>query len=95
MPKGYIVGRIDIVDAEKYASYVPLATAAMAAHGGVILSRGGAFAALEGQSRSRNVLVEFPSLEAAKAYYHSSEYARARAARVGAAHVEIVAVEGV
>jgi len=95
MPKGYIVGRIDVIDAEKYAAYVPLATAAIKAHGGVVLSRGGRYEGLEGPARTRNVLVEFSSFEAAKAYYHSPEYKIARDARDGAAHVEIVVVEGI
>lgn len=95
MPKGYILGRIDILDAGKYAQYAPLATAAIAAHGGVVLARGGSYDALEGPARARNVVIEFESFEAAKAYYRSGEYAAARAARENAAIVEIVAVEGV
>ncbi|WP_127088906.1 DUF1330 domain-containing protein [Aquabacter cavernae] len=95
MPKGYVIGRIDVIDPEKYAAYVPLATAAMKAHGGTVLTRGGLYEALEGPSRARNVIVEFPSLAAATAYFHSPEYTLARDARAGAAHVEIVAVEGV
>lgn len=95
MPKGYIVGRIDVIDEEKYSAYIPLATAAIQAYGGLVLSRGGRYEDLEGPARARNVLVEFPSFEAATTYYHSQQYERARAARAGAAHVEIVAVEGV
>lgn len=95
MPKGYIVGRIDILDADRYAAYVPLATAAIAAFGGKVLSRGGRFEALEGEARSRNVVIEFPDFDAACAYFHSPGYVKAREARAGAAHVEVVAVEGV
>jgi len=95
MPKGYIVGRIEVIDALKYAAYIPLATAAMQAHGGVVLSRGGRYTALEGEARSRNVLVEFPSFEAAEAYFHSPDYSLARAQRAGAATVDIIVVEGV
>lgn len=95
MPNGYVVGRIDVTDPVKYAAYVPLATEAIRIHGGRVLTRGGVFEAMEGQARARNVIVEFESMDAARAYYHSPEYARARAARAGAAEVEIVIVEGV
>jgi uncharacterized protein (DUF1330 family) len=95
MPKGYIVSRVDVKNPEAYAAYAAAATKAIAAHGGRSLARGGRYEALEGKTRARNVVLEFDSYEAARAYFHSAEYQAARALREGAAEMEMVLVEGV
>lgn len=94
MPKGYVISRVDIRDPEAYARYAAAATKAIAAHGGRALARGGRYEALEGAARGRNVVLEFDSYEAARAYYHSAEYQAAKAMRAGAADMEMVLVEG-
>ena len=94
MPKGYVISRVDILDPEAYARYAAAATKAIADHGGRPLARGGRYEALEGPARARNVILEFESFEAARAYYHSGQYQAARALRDGAAHMEMVLVEG-
>lgn len=94
MPKGYVISRVDIKDPEAYARYAAAATKAIAAHGGRALARGGRHEALEGHARARNVVLEFDSYDAARAYYHSAEYQAARALRDGAADMEMVLVEG-
>jgi uncharacterized protein (DUF1330 family) len=95
MPKGYVISRVDVKDPEAYARYVLAGTKAIAAHGGRPLARGGRHEALEGKARARNVVLEFDSYEAARAYFHSAEYQAARALREGAAEMEMVLVEGV
>ena len=95
MPKGYAIVRVDIADPEAYARYAKLATEAIKSHGGRVLARGGRFEAVEGKARARNVIIEFDSFEAARAFYFSPDYAAARALREGAAEVEYVLVEGV
>ena len=95
MPKGYVISRVDIRDPQAYAKYAEAATKAIAAHGGKPLARGGKFEALEGPARKRNVILEFESFDAARAYYFSAEYQAAKAHREGAADMEIVLVEGV
>ena len=94
MPKGYVISRVDVKDPEAYARYVAAATKAIAAHGGRPLARGGRYEALEGKARARNVVLEFDSYEAARAYFHSAEYQAERALREGAAEMEMVLVEG-
>ncbi len=94
MPKGYSIVRIDITDPEAYARYAKVATEAIRKHGGRVLARGGRFEAVEGEARARNVVIEFDSFEAARAFYFSSEYQQAKALREGAATVEYVLVEG-
>ena len=95
MPKGYVISRVDIKNPAAYAKYAEAAGKAIAASGGRALARGGRSEALEGPARKRNVVLEFDSYEAAKAYYHSAEYQAAKALREGAADMEMVLVEGV
>jgi uncharacterized protein (DUF1330 family) len=95
MPKGYVITRVDIIDPVAYARYAAAATKAIADHGGRPLVRGGRYEALEGPARARNVVLEFDSYDAAKAYYFSVDYQKAKAEREGAATMEMVLVEGV
>ena len=74
---------------QAYAEYAKDATEAIRKYGGRPLARGGAYEALEGEARPRNVILEFESLEQAKRYYHSPEYQAAKAKRDGAAVGEI------
>ena len=94
MPKGYVITRVDIADAEAYARYAAAATKAIADHGGRALARGGRYEALEGTARARNVVLEFDSYDAARRYFHSEQYQAARKLRQGAAEIEMVLVEG-
>lgn len=95
MPKAYIVARVTVSDPQAYAEYAKGATEAIRQYGGRVLARGGAYEALEGEARGRNVVIEFASLDQAKRYYHSPEYQAAKAKREGAAVGEFVVVEGV
>jgi uncharacterized protein (DUF1330 family) len=95
MPKAYVIARVTVTDPEAYAEYVKAASEAIRRYGGRPLARGGAYEALEGEARARNVILEFKSLEQAKRYFHSPEYQAAKAKRQGAGIAEIVAVEGV
>lgn len=94
MTKGYWIGRIDVHDAEAYKAYVETATPAFKEFGATFLVRGGAFDAVEGTSRGRNVVIEFPSYEAALACYNSPTYQRARAIRQKFSDGELIVVEG-
>ncbi len=95
MPKGYWIARIDVSDPETYKTYISGAAAAFERYGAKHLVRGGAFTPAQGQARTRNVVIEFPSYQAALDCHHSKEYQEARAYRVAAAAAEIVIVEGV
>ena len=92
----YVIADIDVTDPEKYEVYKQLAPPAIAKHGGRYLARGGHMAVLEGSWKpGRVVVLEFPSLDQAKAFYASVEYTAARRARANAAKMNIVVVEGV
>jgi uncharacterized protein (DUF1330 family) len=95
MPKGYVISRVDITNPDAYARYAAAAIKAIADHGGKPLARGGRSEALEGNARSRNVVLEFESYDAARRYFHSEQYQAAQALREGAADIEMVLVEGV
>ncbi len=91
----YLIARIDVTDPDRYEGYKALAQAAVAAHGGTYVVRGGNHETLEGHIEDgRVVLLEFADMETARAFYHSPEYTRARAARAGAATGQFVLVEG-
>ncbi|MEW9806325.1 DUF1330 domain-containing protein [Mesorhizobium marinum] len=94
MPKGYWIAHVDVRDAEGYKDYVAAAVPAFEKHGARFLARGGAYEATEGRGRARNVVIEFPSLQAAHDCYHSPEYTAARAIRHKFADAEMVLVEG-
>ncbi|ACM35230.1 DUF1330 domain-containing protein [Agrobacterium vitis] len=94
MAKGYWIARVDVRDAERYKDYVSTAKPAFERFGAVFLARGGKTDAVEGQSRARNVVIEFPSFQAAYDCYHSPEYQAAVKIRQEVADGEIVLVEG-
>jgi uncharacterized protein (DUF1330 family) len=94
MAKGYWVAHVDVQDAEAYKDYVASNGVAFAKFGGRFLVRGGQFQALEGSSRSRNVVIEFPSYEAALACWNSPEYKAAKAKQRGGATIDMIVVEG-
>ncbi|MGU3403088.1 DUF1330 domain-containing protein [Methylobacterium brachiatum] len=94
MPKGYIIVRMTVTDPETYTAYAEMASAAMRLYGAKPLVRGGRYEALEGEARPRNVVLEFESYDAARAYYVSPEYQAAKAKRLPAGIGEVVLVEG-
>jgi uncharacterized protein (DUF1330 family) len=96
MPKAYVVVDMDVTDPARYATYRDLAAPAVEAAGGRFLARGGATEVLEGDRvPNRTVILEFPDLAAARAWYDSPAYLAARAARDGAGVGSFIAVEGV
>ena len=92
--KGYWIARFDIADPEPMGRYVETAAPAFERYDARFLARGGAFDALEGPARGRNVLIQFPDVASAIACYRSDEYQRARAFRAPVSTGEIVVVEG-
>ena len=74
MPKGYWIARVDVTDEEGYKPYVTANPAIFKKFGGRFLVRGGKFECPEGESRSRNIVIEFPDYAAALACYRSPEY---------------------
>ena len=94
MSKAYWIGHMDVQDAGPYSHYLEPATKAVHAHGGQFLARGGNSEIVEGAARARHVIVEFPSLAAARKCYQSEEYQAAKAIRQPYSTGDIVIVEG-
>ncbi len=93
---GYMIARVDITDLEKYRDYTAVTPGLIAKYGGRFIVRGGETATLEGpEETGRVVVVEFESLEKAKAFYQSAEYQAAIELRAGAATAQFIAVAGV
>ena len=97
MPAAYVIADVDVSDPVRYEAYKALTPGAVAAAGGRFVVRGGRHETLEGHwVPGRVVVIEFPSYEAAKAFYDSPPYVAARAAREGATRrFNMVIVEGV
>lgn len=95
MAKGYWIARVDVRDAERYKDYVAAAKPAFDRYGAKFLARGGAFTELEGPTRGRNVVIEFPSMQDAVDCYNSPEYQIAAKIRHQVADGEMLVVEGI
>ena len=95
MAKGYWISNyLEITDTDKLAAYAQLAGPAIQSAGGRFLARGTAAYAFESGHASRVVVIEFDSLEQAKAAYDSPAYQSALAALNGGAVRDIRLVEG-
>ncbi len=94
MAKGYWIARVDVHNTEAYKDYVASNGVAFAKFGGRFLVRGGQFENPQGTSRSRNVVIEFPSYQAALDCWNSPEYKAAKAKQQGGAEMDMVIIEG-
>ena len=82
MAKGYVYAEIEVTNPERYRDYMAKSKGAVEAHGGRFLVRGGAPEVMEGDRRvTRVVIVEFDTIERARAFYHSAQYREAAAIR--------------
>jgi uncharacterized protein (DUF1330 family) len=90
----YWIAHVTVTDEAAYSRYASLATAAIEAHGGTFLARGGRHLQMEGRDHPRNVVAQFPSLEAAETCYRSEAYQAALAHARGASERDLVLVEG-
>jgi uncharacterized protein (DUF1330 family) len=92
----YVIGEVEIHDMEDYKEYAKRVPATIQQYGGKYLVRGGAVTPKEGGwSPKRVVVLEFPSMEQARKWYDSPEYAPVLAIRTRAASSKLILVEGV
>lgn len=93
--KAYIIVDVTITNPNRYEDYKKLTPASLVPFDGKFIVRGGAAETLEGNwETGRVVVVEFPSLEKAKAWWSSATYAPAKAIRQSASHTKMIVVEG-
>jgi len=91
----YLIADMHVTDASRYEEYKRLAPPAIEKYGGRYIARGGESIALEGDwSPSRLVIIEFESVEKAKAWYDSPEYRAAREVRKGSGNFRMVVTKG-
>ena len=81
---------------EQYKEYTKVTPGVIEQFGGRFIVRGGEMVTLEGsEETARIVVIEFPSLEQAKAFYDSEAYQAAKQLREGAASMSAIVVDGV
>jgi len=92
----YVIAEIDVHNPALFEEYRKLVPATIAKYGGKYLVRGGATDPKEGGWRpARVVVLEFPTMEQARNWYHSPEYAPVLAIRLEAANGKMILAEGV
>jgi len=94
MPKAYWIAHVDVRNDEGYKPYAAANPAIFRKYGGRFVIRGGKSECLEGGSRSRHVVIEFPDYDAAVACYRSPEYQANIKVRQPHALVDLIIVEG-
>jgi len=91
----YLIADIEVNDPTRYEDYKRMAAASVAEFGGTYVVRGGAAETLEGDwIPARVVVLRFPSLDQARAWWDSDRYASAKSLRHSAATSRIILVEG-
>jgi uncharacterized protein (DUF1330 family) len=95
MAKGYWIALVDVKNPDGYKnSYVAGLPDVLRKFGGRYLTRGGQTEMVEGKTKSRAVILEFPSYQAAMNCYRSPEYAPLKVARKANADADILVIEG-
>lgn len=94
--KHYAIAEIDITDSSWVAQYVQDVTGLIERAGGRYLARTSQIEKIEGQRKVPQVclIIEWPSRDAAAAFYESDEYRPYRQRRMAGAQNEIVLVAG-
>ena len=91
----YGVALVTVTDPAKYQEYQKLAGPAATKYGGKVVAKGVVESVNEGKGPYQRVMVvEFATVEAAKAFYSSPEYLAAREKRIGAADFNMLIVQG-
>ena len=92
----YIIATIEVTDPEQFEVYRGQVPATIEKHGGRYLARGGEVSVVEGdQPERRTVVLEFDSLEKAKGWYYSDDYAGPKELRIASTISNVMIVDGV
>lgn len=91
----YLIADLDVTDPDGFARYRADVEPVIAQYGGRYLVRGGDIRPLEGEfGFHRVVVVEFPSMQAARRFYDSAEYAPLLKLRLDSTRSKVALVEG-
>ena len=92
---GYIVVQVKVLDSEGFAIYRDMVPPTLEAYGGRYLVRGGEWEILEGEwNPERLVIIEFDTVQQAKNWWSSEEYAPAKKLRENTTESRMIVVEG-
>ena len=92
----YLIANVAVKDAEAFREYAKATPAIIRQYGGKFLVRGGDLEVCEGEwNPTRLVVVEFESMEKAKQFYDSPEYAALKPLRQNSANTDWVFVDGI
>jgi uncharacterized protein (DUF1330 family) len=94
MPKGYWIAHVDVHSEEGYKAYAGANPAIFRKFGGRFVVRGGKYECPEGETRSRNVIIEFPDYASALACYRSPEYQANIKVRQPHSDIDLMIIEG-
>ena len=94
MPKGYWIAQVDVNSDEGYKPYAAANPAIFKKFGGRFIIRAGKSESMEGNARSRNVVIEFPDYASALACYRSPEYQANIKVRQPHSTADILIIEG-
>jgi uncharacterized protein (DUF1330 family) len=89
----YVIGEVEITNPQAMKAYGPLIAVAVDKFGGKYLARGAKPDVLEGGPAHNILIIEFESVEVARQWYASPEYAAAKAVRQGASNLRLVLVD--
>lgn len=93
---GYVIAQIEVTDAEAFGKYRDLVAPTITKHGGRYVVRGGEQTTLEETPpKPRLVVIQFESVEAARSWYESEDYAPLVKMRQAASNGPVFIVEGV
>ncbi len=91
----YVIVQVNVNDPRRYEDYKKMVPPTLEPYGGQFLVRGGKVESLEGSwNPARMVVIEFDSVERAKAWWGSNEYAEAKALRQATADTEMIVIQG-
>ncbi len=92
----YVIAQVDVTDPERYVAYRKMVPASVEAYGGKFIARGGKAEVLEGEKQlpERLVIIEFESMERAKAWWASEEYREAKTLRQATSNGTLFLVDG-
>ena len=91
----YIIVEVYIDDPDSYEEYKKLTPASIAAYDGKFIVRGAKTECLEGDWHPQRIVVlEFPTIERAKEWWASEEYAPAKNIRQRSARTKMIVVKG-
>jgi uncharacterized protein (DUF1330 family) len=91
---GYVVAEVDVTDPATFKQYSDKAPGTIAASGGHYVIRGGKFTSIEGEPPKRFVVIQFDSVEKAKAWEDSPAYDAIKPIRHNSAKSRVFIIEG-